>query len=147
MTGVHGRGMEAGQNHARLRLQQPRSAGLQAVLGPLDGHQPGGVLPPHSPEIPTIHGPISIGPPPGNRVYFAYGTNSNRVMQIVDRDKLLTGSPNDYKTAEIGRLVMSPAWGAHVSFPVLGLPIADWAPNAGGSVRTSTDHGSTRLSQ
>ncbi len=56
-------------------------------------------------------------------------------MQIVDRNKLLTSLPTDYKTAEIGRLVMSPNWGGHTSFPVLGLPIPDWQTNTQGKVR------------
>ena len=99
----------------------------------LHGQEPGAPLPPNFTAVPSIHGPISLGPT-GNRVYFAYGTSSNGVMQIVNRNTLLTG-PADYTTAEIGRLVMQPAWGAHTSFPVLNLPIADWAPNAGGAVR------------
>src|SRR5438132_919245 len=68
----------------------------------LDGQQPGGVLPPNFTAVPSIHGPISLGPT-GNRVYFAYGTSSNGVMQIADRQKILTTPANDYKTAEIGR--------------------------------------------
>src|SRR5258708_29707564 len=103
----------------------------------LDGQQPGGVLPPHFTAVPSIHGPISTGPNlPTNpiagtgatldRVYFAYGTGSNGVMQIVDRTKLLPppfgtgvrcGSAassqlpipcTDYKTAELGRSIMNP---------------------------------------
>ena len=30
---------------------------------------------------------------------------------------------------------MSPSWGAHTAFPILGLPIADWAPNKDARVR------------
>ncbi len=102
----------------------------------LDGQQPGGVPPPNFTAVPSIHGPISLGPT-GNRVYFAYGTSSNGVMQIADRQKILTTPANDYKTAEIGRFVMQPVWGAHTSFPVLGVTLPDWAPNApaGGNVR------------
>src|SRR5712691_2888054 len=64
----------------------------------LDGQQPGGVIPPHFTAVPSIHGPISTGPAGGaiaaagataERVYFAYGTGSTGVMQIVDRTKLL----------------------------------------------------------
>lgn len=56
----------------------------------LDGQQPGGTIPPHLTAVPSIHGPISTGPEDGvfalagataNRVYFAYGTSSNGVMQ------------------------------------------------------------------
>src|SRR5678815_2562284 len=52
----------------------------------LAGQQPGATG-----DVPTeLHGPISTGPK-GNRVYFGYGTNKAGVMQIVDRQKLLTG--------------------------------------------------------
>jgi len=37
-----------------------------------------------------LHGPISTGPK-ANRVYFGYGTNKDGVLQIVDREKLLSG--------------------------------------------------------
>src|SRR5213079_489217 len=54
----------------------------------LPGQEPGSSGP-----VPTeLHGPISTGPK-GNRVYFGYGTNKSGVMQIVDRQKLLSGAP------------------------------------------------------
>src|SRR5713101_83530 len=95
----------------------------------LDGQQPGGVIPPHFTAVPSIHGPISTGPAGGaielagataDRVYFAYGTGSNGVMQIVNRTNLLstkcgsilsTLTPpacTDFHTAELGRLIMNP---------------------------------------
>ena len=86
-------------------------------------------------EIPSIHGPISTGPA-GNRVYFAYGTGSNGVMQIVDRQKLLTSKPDDFITAEVGRWVMNPINGAHTSFPLGTFSIPDWAPNEEGVERS-----------
>jgi len=67
----------------------------------LDGQQPGGVTPPNFTAVPSIHGPISTGPAGGaigltgataDRVYFAYGTGSNGVMQVSDRSKLLGNS-------------------------------------------------------
>jgi hypothetical protein len=81
------------------------------------------------------HGPIALG----NRVYFAYGTSSDGALQIVDRQKLLTG-PKEPTAAnlaypEISRLYLSPNWGGHTAFPVLGMTIADWAPNTKGNVR------------
>ncbi len=52
----------------------------------LPGQQPGATGP-----VPTpLHGMISAGPQ-GNRIYFGYGTNKGGVVQIVDRQKLLTG--------------------------------------------------------
>ena len=112
----------------------------------LDGQQPGGVIPPHFTAVPSIHGPISTGVS-GNRIYFAYGTGDNGVMQIVDRSKLLppplgTGvacgsiastltapACTDFKTAEVGRWIMNPVNGAHTSFPLGKIAIEDWQPN------------------
>jgi len=102
----------------------------------LDGQQPGGTIPPHFISVPAIHGPISTGP--GGRVYFAYGVGSNGVMQIVDRDKLLSSAALDYKSAELGRLVMNPDNGGHTSWPLGKMTIADFTVDTGntrGNVR------------
>ena len=87
------------------------------------------------PVAPGAHGPMVLG----NRVYFAYGTSNDGVLQIVDRQKLLTG-PKEPTAAnlsdpEISRLYMSPNWGGHTAFPLLGVTIADWAPNTKDRVR------------
>src|SRR5437899_8801230 len=53
----------------------------------LAGQEPGSS---GSPVPPGAHGPIVLG----NRVYVAYGTSTDGILQIVDRQKLLTG-PKD----------------------------------------------------
>jgi hypothetical protein len=92
----------------------------------LPGQEPGSTG-----EVPTdLHGPISTGPA-GNRIYFGYGTNKGGMLQIVDRDKLLQGpkepTPENLRYPEVGRLVMSPLNGAHTTFPMLKMPIAEFA--------------------
>ena len=99
----------------------------------LAGQEPGSTGP--IPVAHGVHGPIVLG----NRAYFAYGTSADGVLQIVDRQKLVTG-PKEPTAAnlndpEISRLYMSPNWGGHTAFPVLGIPIADWAANTKGRVR------------
>ena len=94
-----------------------------------------------SPIPPTVHGPIARG----NRVYFAYGTSSDGIIQIVDRDKLLNGNPEspdpfagtseNLLYPEVGRLDMNPQWGAHTTFPLMGQRIAEFAPDATGQTR------------
>ncbi len=89
--------------------------------------------------VPTgLHGPISTGPK-GNRIYFGYGTNSGGVMQIVDREKLLNGprEPTDANLLypQVGRLELPSAMGAHTTFPILGLEVAELASQAGGNRR------------
>jgi len=99
----------------------------------LAGQEPGSTGP--IPVAHGAHGPIVVG----NRVYFAHGTSGEGMLQIVDRQKLLTG-PKEPTAAnltypEISRLYMSPNWGGHTAFPVLGVTIADWAANTKERVR------------
>jgi hypothetical protein len=100
----------------------------------LPGQEPGatGAIPA------DMHGPISTGPA-GNRVYFGYGTDKGGVLQIVDRDKLLNGpkepTPANLRYPEIGKLELS-AWnGAHTTFPMLKMPIAEFARDKDGGLR------------
>jgi hypothetical protein len=89
--------------------------------------------------VPTrLHGAISTGPK-GNRVYFGYGTNEGGVLQIVDRGKLLNGpkepTEENLRYPQVGRLDMSPLTGAHTTFPVLEMPVAEFAKDKVGKVR------------
>src|ERR1700756_2288819 len=100
----------------------------------LPGQEPGATG-----AVPTeVHGPISTGPQ-GNRVYFGYGTDKGGFLQIVDRDKLLHGpkepTPENLLYPEVGRLVMTPFNGAHTTFPMLKMPIAEYAKDAIGAER------------
>ena len=100
----------------------------------LPGQQPGATGP--VPE--QLHGMISLGPQ-DNRIYFGYGTNKNGMLQIVDRDKLLHGpkepTPENLLYPEVGRLVMTPFNGAHTTFPMPKMPIAEFAKDSLGSER------------
>ena len=89
--------------------------------------------------VPTeLHGPISTGPD-GNRVYFGYGTNKGGFIQIVDREKLLNGpkepTAENLRLPEISRLAMSAFNGAHTTFPMLKMPIAEFAKDKDGKSR------------
>jgi hypothetical protein len=73
----------------------------------------------------------------GNRVYFGYGSSSAGTLQIVDREKLLKGNPaakdpfaptpENLRYPEISRLELYPNTGAHTAFPVLGMPMPEFA--------------------
>jgi hypothetical protein len=100
----------------------------------LPGQEPGATG-----TVPTeLHGMISTGPQ-GNRVYFAYGTNKGGILQIVDRDKLLTGpkepTAENLRMPEIGRIETSPLVGAHSAIPYLKMPVAEFAKDKDGKVR------------
>jgi hypothetical protein len=100
----------------------------------LVGQQPGATGP-----VPTeLHGPISTGRE-GNRIYFGYGTNSDGVLQIVDRDKLINGpkdpTPENLLYPQIARLDLQPFNGAHTIFPVLGVEVPEFAKDEKGNTR------------
>lgn len=98
----------------------------------IPGQQPGSTIEP----VPTdLHGPIVHG----DRVYFGYGSSRDGYIQIVDRTKLLNGNaePTDANLSqpEISRFRLAPNYGAHTTFPVLGVPIADYQDSSEGSTR------------
>jgi hypothetical protein len=100
----------------------------------LVGQQPGAAGP-----VPIqLHGAISTGPK-GNRVYFGYGTNTEGVVQIVDRAKLLAGAPEptveNLLSPQIARLDLPPMHGAHTVFPIPAMPIGELAKNLLGKTR------------
>lgn len=86
----------------------------------------------------SLHGAISTGPK-GNRVFFGYGTNTEGVLQIVDRDKLLNGAkdptPENLLAPQIARVDMPPMHGAHTVFPLLNMEIPEFSKNLLGKTR------------
>ena len=70
----------------------------------------------------------------GSKVYLAYGTGADGVIQILDREKLLKGDPavaDPYAPTpanlvypELGRLDMPAHWGAHTVYSLGRIPIA-----------------------
>src|ERR1700682_2083844 len=100
----------------------------------LPGQEPGSTG-----SVPTeLHGMISIGPA-GNRIYFGYGTNKGGLIQIVDREKLLKGpkesTPDNLNYPVVSQLSMLPINGAHTTFPMLQMPIAEFAKDKDGKLR------------
>ena len=100
----------------------------------LVGQQPGSTG-----KVPiNLHGPISTGPK-GNRVYFGYGTNTDGVLQIVDREKLIKGpkepTPQNLLYPQISRIDLGPFHGAHTTLPILGMDVAQFAKDAKGAKR------------
>ncbi|MBN8919929.1 MAG: hypothetical protein J0H62_04365 [Rhizobiales bacterium] len=100
----------------------------------LPGQAPGATGP-----VPIdMHGAISTGPE-GNRVYVGYGTNKGGVVQIIDRDKLINGpkepTPENLRYPVVGQLDMLPFMGAHTTFPMLKMPMKEFAKDKVGAVR------------
>jgi hypothetical protein len=63
----------------------------------------------------------------GDRVYAAYGTSNNGLLQILDRSALLSGptqpTPGNLLAPEIGRLEMPDYWGGHTAWPLIGVDL------------------------
>jgi hypothetical protein len=100
----------------------------------LAGQQPGATG-----AVPTeLHGMISTGRS-GNRIYFGYGTNKGGVLQIVDREKLLTGptepTPDNLRYPVVGQLDMLPLVGAHSTIPLGKMKIAQFGKDLAGAER------------
>ncbi|MBT5030666.1 MAG: hypothetical protein HOM55_00045 [Proteobacteria bacterium] len=81
----------------------------------------------------------------GDRIYLAYGMDSDGVIQILDRDKFLNGNPDvedpfaptpeNLLYPEIARIDMPSYWGGHSIYPILNMPIADYSDDRDQSVR------------
>lgn len=97
-----------------------RAFGLPDQLKDTKGYLPG-----------QIHGPLSAWPEK-DRVYFGYGTNARGVAQIVDRTGLLKGrpepAPDNLAAPQVARIDLPEFMGAHTTFPLLGVEIADFQP-------------------
>lgn len=79
-----------------------------------------------------MHGAISTGVK-GNRIYIGSGTNSNGVLQILDREKLLNGAKaptaENLLYPQVSIMYTPPYMGAHTTLPILGVEIKDFATN------------------
>ncbi len=100
----------------------------------LPGQQPGA----HGPTPESLHGPVSTGPA-GNRVYFAYGNSRDGTLEIVDRAKLLNGpnEPTDenLRYPIVSRVDFPEDVGAHNAFPLLHVPLPEFAKQKKGAVK------------
>jgi hypothetical protein len=96
----------------------------------LVGWQPGAPEPFPPAEIAGMHQPFAVG----NRIYVGYEHTEHGIMQILDRDKFLTGIPGaadpmaptaeNLAYPEIGRLEMSSFWGVHTAKPIYDVSVS-----------------------
>ncbi len=84
-----------------------------------------------------VHGSFTL--PGVNRIYMGYGTNKDGLVQILDRDKMLKGpaapTAENLIYPEVGRLTLSALTGAHTVFPMLRMPVAEFAKETEGQTR------------
>jgi len=73
--------------------------------------------------------------PDGSRLYIAYGTSRDGILQIVDVPTLLScrptcsmsPAPAALLAAQVGRLDMPRFWGAHTAWPVIAIEVPEHA--------------------
>ena len=92
-------------------------------------------------NISGLHQPFAHG----DRIYIGYGSGNNGTLQILDKERFLTGNPEaadpfaptpeNLLYPQISRLDMPSYWGVHTAKPILGMPIADYASEGASAVR------------
>lgn len=103
----------------------------------LPGHQPDatGAPPPGAHEAALS--------PDGTRLFIAYGTGSDGIMQIVAVDRLLAcrpdcpqrPTPRQLLSPQVGRLDMPRFWGAHTAWPIMDIDVPERAHFIGATPR------------
>lgn len=101
----------------------------------LVGYEPSATGPYPEPQVAGLHQPFVVG----DRMYLGYNSGEEGTLQIVDRDKFLSGDPavgephaptaGNLRYPEIARLDLPSYWGAHTAKPIYGFTIADYADN------------------
>jgi hypothetical protein len=98
----------------------------------LPGQQPGATS---EPVETALHGPIRLG----DRIFFGYGTNRNGVLQIVDREKLLTGpaepTEENLLFPQVARYDIGALQGAHTTFPIYNVRVPEFLRFTEGELR------------
>jgi hypothetical protein len=155
--GAGGDGWTTNQHIKVYDLRDPAHPAYVRDIG-LVGQNPGSSV--HT-VTSGVHGPISIHNNPANsseavnRIYVPYGTSSNGVFQILDRQKVLpmnlggTWNPalsasahpdtnptdDDLRALVLGSMDMTPTEGAHTSFPIFNVPLKHFQGFTSGSTR------------
>ena len=125
-------------------LSDPESPRVIRTFG-LVGQEPGSAVPVD--EVPPGQHEAALSPD-GTRLYPAYGTGSDGVVQIVDVQKLLEcdtsmggcpgggddfpmsmpePTPEDLLYPQVGRFDMPSFWGGHTAFPLIGMDVPELA--------------------
>jgi hypothetical protein len=108
----------------------------------LPGQEPSAKTPKEMDSFYMLHGVISTGLK-HNRLYLGFGTVSNGVVQILDREKVLNGPKEPTRenllAPQITRIDTPLYMGAHTALPVLGVEVEDlkkyWGPKPGPKTR------------
>ena len=107
----------------------------------LEGYEPSATGPYPEPQVAGLHQPFVVG----DRMYLGYNSGEEGTLQIVDRDKFLSGDPvareplaptaDNLRYPEIARVDLPSYWGVHTAKPIYDFTIADYADNRDGRTR------------
>jgi hypothetical protein len=101
----------------------------------LVGYEPSATGPYPEPQVAGLHQPFVVG----DRMYLGYNSGEEGTLQIVDRDKFMSGdltaraplapTAENLRYPEIARVDLPSYWGAHTAKPIYDFTIADYADN------------------
>ena len=96
----------------------------------LAGYEPSATGPYPEPQVAGLHQPFVVG----NRMYLGYNSGEEGVLQIVDRERFVSGGPEptaaNLLAPQISRVDMPSYWGVHTAKPIYDFTIADYADNS-----------------
>ena len=96
----------------------------------LVGYEPSSTEPYPEPQVAGLHQPFVVG----NRMYLGYNSGEEGVLQIVDRERFMSGDPEptaaNLRAPEIARIDLPSYWGVHTAKPIYDFEIADYADNS-----------------
>ncbi|HET7925052.1 MAG TPA: hypothetical protein VFL30_09140 [Rhodanobacteraceae bacterium] len=96
----------------------------------LVGYEPNSTEPYPEPQVAGLHQPFVVG----DRLYLGYNSGEEGVLQIVDRERFVSGAPEptaaNLRAPQIARVDLPSYWGVHTAKPIYDLRVADYADNS-----------------
>ena len=96
----------------------------------LVGYEPTSSEPYPAPQVAGLHQPFVVG----DRMYLGYNSGEEGVLQIVDRERFISGDAEptaaNLRAPEIARIDLPSYWGVHTAKPIYDFEIADYTDNS-----------------
>jgi hypothetical protein len=96
----------------------------------LPGYEPSATAPYPEPHVAGLHQPFVVG----NRMYLGYNSGEEGTLQIIDRERFISGDPEPTAASllapQIARVDLPSYWGVHTAKPIYDFTIADYADNS-----------------
>jgi hypothetical protein len=93
----------------------------------LVGYEPTATQPMPEPQVAGLHQPFVVG----NRMYLGYNSGEEGTLQIVDRERFMSGDPVPTAASllapQVARIDLPSYWGVHTAKPIYDFEIGDYA--------------------